>query len=58
MKNDKGICLKGWLTDEIGLLYYAVIRFYLIELIEMQRPFAHSVCAPMPQEKGMKKVGD
>ena len=58
MKIDTGICLKGWLTDKIGFLYYAAIRFYLIELIEMKRPFSHSACAPMLREKGMKKAGD
>ena len=37
MKNDMGICLKGWLTDKIGLLCYTAIQLYFIGLIEAKK---------------------
>ncbi|MBQ4425930.1 MAG: hypothetical protein II882_09390 [Lachnospiraceae bacterium] len=45
MKNDMGICLKGWQKDKIGLLCYTAIRFYLIGLIETKKAlFLQRMC--------------
>ena len=57
IKNDMGFCLKGWLTENTGLLSYATIRYLLIGLLDTEKPFSRSARAPMPQEKGLKKPG-
>ena len=57
-KNDVGICLKDWLSDNTGLLYYVAIRYYLIGLIETKKALLPQRMCTYAAGKGHEKAGD